>query len=474
MSHSKHRDHLSMCLLNPWSVGNKSTALCHFIIDNDLDVLALTETWLSGDSSDGPTLSNLLPPGYQILHEPRGSRGGGTAVIHKRSILVKRTGARSQTQYSSFELLECTLSLAVCIKLCLVYRPERTRQQCGGVSFFEEFGEYLSSAVTSPGQLVVMGDLNFHVDDSSDHRATAFLQLLSDSGLKQHVSTPTHRSGHILDLVISSAESSLISTCTSLDCGFPDHFPVFTDFCLEKPKAKKKLVHFRKIKAISEASIKNTIRATPLLHDFSTITNLDELVEHYDTGLTNVLDQIAYLQLRRLSSVRRYMDSATFEHLVHAFITSRLDYGNALLCGVSQCQVARLQRVQNSAARIQTGTPRRDHITPVLRSLHWLPVAARIRYKVLLLTFKCFHEIAPIYLCDLVEFYSPDRDLRSSNMRLLNVPFTTNHRCKNSAFSYVAPTLWNQLPNDVRGADTLSSFKYKLKTFLFTQYYPEL
>ena len=92
----------------------------------------------------------------------------------------------------------------------------------------------------------------------------------------------------------------------------------------------------------------------------------------------------AYLQLRRLSPVRRYMDSATFEHLVHAFITSRLDYGNALLCGVSQCQIARLQRVQNSAARILTGTPSRDHITPVLRSLHWLPVAARIRYKVLL------------------------------------------------------------------------------------------
>lgn len=182
----------------------------------------------------------------------------------------------------------------------------------------------------------------------------------------------------------------------------------------------------------------------------------------------------AYLQLRRLSSVRRYMDRVTFEHLVHAFITSRLDYANALLCGLSQCQIARLQRVQNSAARILTGTPRKDHIKPVLRALHWLPIAGRIHYKLLLLTFKCFHDIAPSYLCDLVEFYSPDRDLRSSNLRLLHVPFTTSHRCKNSAFSYVAPTLWNQLPYDIRCANTLSAFKSKLKTFIFSQCYSEL
>ena len=164
----------------------------------------------------------------------------------------------------------------------------------------------------------------------------------------------------------------------------------------------------------------------------------------------------AYLQLRRLASLRRYMDSATLEHLMHAFVTSRLDYGNALLCGLPQSQIARLQRVQNAAARTLTGTRQRDHITPVLHSLHWLPVAARIKYKVLLLTFKCVHQFAPSYLCDLVEPYLPERALRSVNMCLLNVPFTSSHRRASSAFSHVAPFLWIQPPYEIRSVDSTS------------------
>ena len=951
MSLQNRGERIKMCLLNPWSVVNKSTELCHFIIDNDLDVLALTETWLSGNLSDGPTLSNLLPPGYQILHEPRGSRGGGTAVIHRSCLPMKRF--HSQASHNSFELLECTLSLSASIKLCLIYRPERTRQQCDGVSFLEEFAEYLSCVVTSPGEPILMGDFNFHVDDSANPRANAFLQLLSDFGLKQHISQPTHRNGHILDLVISGSESSLITNCVPQDHCFPDHFPVFIDLSLEKANTKKKLVQYRKIKAISESSLTDAISSAPLLQEVADIADPDRLTEQYNTGLKLVLDQLApvkarviterqhcawytdelraakqrrraaertwrksglhvhreifvaernavtaiadrekaryysevitahkddskqlyrlasslldghseqplpskdpleaanmfsefftskitdiqasfpqsqnitidiaqpaaeqlahfkvldavglrklmsrsatkhcdldpmpthlmksainqltpiclavinsslqlghvpvsfkhalvsprlkkpsldkeeaknyrpvsnlpflskvleravadqvmdhlsrnglheifqsayrphhstetalirvhdditraitqgkvvllvmidlsaafdtvdhqlllsslsgmgitgvalqwfssylsgrsqtvavkdahseskvldcgvpqgsvlgpilfnlytaslgrllhncgvkyhmyaddtqvylsappaeltnaisameacigrvrtwmtdhrlkmndaktevlylstkhtdaafvqepiiinnhriessrsvrdigvtldrhlnmethvglmcrnaYLQLRRLATLRRYMDSATLEHLVHAFVTSRLDYGNGLLCGLPQTQIARLQRVQNSAARILTGTRRTDHITPVLHSLHWLPVAARIKYKVLLMTFKCVNNIAPSYLCELVNPYVPNRDLRSDNLCLLRVPFTSSHRCASSSFSHVAPSLWNQLPLCIRNIDSISVFKSRLKTFLFTQ-----
>lgn len=88
--------------------------------------------------------------------------------------------------------------------------------------------------------------------------------------------------------------------------------------------------------------------------------------------------------------------------VVHALITSRLDYCNSLYFGIDQCSVRRLQLVQNAAARLLTGTRRRDHITPVLSSLHWLPVVFRIQFKMLLLVFKSLHNLAPSYLTDLL------------------------------------------------------------------------
>ena len=91
------------------------------------------------------------------------------------------------------------------------------------------------------------------------------------------------------------------------------------------------------------------------------------------------------------------------EKNIHAFITTRLDYCNALYLGVSQSGLQRLQLVQNAAARLLTGTRRRDHITPVLSTLHWLPVRFRITFKVLLFVFKFRHGLAPSYISELLE-----------------------------------------------------------------------
>ena len=171
------------------------------------------------------------------------------------------------------------------------------------------------------------------------------------------------------------------------------------------------------------------------------------------------------------SSVASGLDRHSLECLTHAFISSRLDNGNALLCGLNADQFRRLQLLQNSTARMLTRTPRRDHITPVLQDLHWLPVKARVQYKVLLLTFKCIHNLAPSYLCDILHSYVPNRDLRSADSLLLNVPFTHSNRCSQSAFSYYAPKLWNSLPSVIRNAPSLQCFKTMLKTHLFQKFY---
>ncbi len=110
------------------------------------------------------------------------------------------------------------------------------------------------------------------------------------------------------------------------------------------------------------------------------------------------------------------------EKLVTAFMTSRLDYCNALLAGCPASSINKLQIVQNTAARVLTMSRKYDHITPILQSLHWLPIKFRISYKVLLLAYKALNDLAPAYLTNLLSRYNPTQSLSSQNSGLLVVP----------------------------------------------------
>ena len=133
----------------------------------------------------------------------------------------------------------------------------------------------------------------------------------------------------------------------------------------------------------------------------------------------------------------------------------------------------RLERIQNKAARLITHTRKSDHITPVLRDLHWLPVGSRITYKILLLVFKCLHDLAPSYLSKLVTIRNPDRRLRNAD-----VPHLQNHipkkKVREQDFGFAAAALWNSLPVVLRTTSescSLGTFKKLLKTHLFRSCY---
>ena len=188
------------------------------------------------------------------------------------------------------------------------------------------------------------------------------------------------------------------------------------------------------------------------------------------TTHVNNLCRSAYLAIYKIGQIRKFIDRTTAERLVHAFVTSRLDANNSLLYGLPETTLAKLQRVQNSAIRLVTGAKMDCNIDLLRRELHWLPIKDRIIFKLLLITFKVLHGMAPSYLSDLLTIYVPKRTLRSSSQLLLALPSrreVSTSYYGNRAFSVAAPTLWNKLPAEVRDANNITTFKRLLKTHIF-------
>ncbi len=175
----------------------------------------------------------------------------------------------------------------------------------------------------------------------------------------------------------------------------------------------------------------------------------------------------AFFQLRNISRIRRYLTTDAVKILVHSLVMSRLDYGNALYCGLSKSNLSKLQRAQNAAARVVTLTNRRAHITPILCTLHWLPIEFRVSFKVLVLVYRAINGQAPEYIINMLSIHQLSKGLRSGNRRLLHVPRTRMVTYGDKAFSCSAPRLWNALPEDIRQANSLLMFRKKLKTFYF-------
>ena len=181
----------------------------------------------------------------------------------------------------------------------------------------------------------------------------------------------------------------------------------------------------------------------------------------------NICQNINY-KMYSIGKIRKYLDKPTTEKMTNSTVTSCLDYCNSLLYGINGYLVSQLQRCQNNAARIVSLRRKYDHITPVLKDLHWLPVEYRINYKILLLAYKAQHGMAPPYLSSLLSPYKPGRSLRSEGKHLLTTPrFRLEGFGKRCFAPHATPSLWNTLPISIKCDESIDMFKSSLKTHLF-------
>ena len=227
----------------------------------------------------------------------------------------------------------------------------------------------------------------------------------------------------------------------------------------------------------TKAKLKSVSQTSSLTLSGSTLPfsyKIRNLGVYIDSNLSmdqhvNLLCRSVFLELRRIGHLRRQLTVDATKKLVSSFVLSKLDYCNSLLACLLENRLDRLQRVQNNAARLVLGRRGRDHAKTLLRFMHWLPVRARIEYKISTLFYRSRNSSAPAYLSDL-SVYQSSRSLRSSDACLMTLPRIKRNKYGKRAFSYIEPVTWNSLPKPLRDAPSLPSFKSNLKTFLFEKH----
>uniref|UniRef100_A0A3P8U7G5 Reverse transcriptase domain-containing protein n=1 Tax=Amphiprion percula TaxID=161767 RepID=A0A3P8U7G5_AMPPE len=199
----------------------------------------------------------------------------------------------------------------------------------------------------------------------------------------------------------------------------------------------------------------------------NTVKNLGVIFDselRFDRQIVSIV-KASFFQLRLLTKVKPFLSKCDLEKAIHTFISSCIDYCNALYFGATQSSLRRLQLVQNAAAHLLTRTSRHTHITPILSALHWLPVHHCIEFKILTFVFKALHGLAPLYISELLTIHRPSRALRSSTQMVLDVPRSRYKQWGDRCFAVAAPTL--ALPLELRVITNLQLFKSRLKTYLF-------
>ena len=286
---------LIFCLLNARSINNKSLQIKDSVVDRDIDILAVTETWLKADECCDYITWDVTSTGYTFVHSPRlNGIVGGVGMLYRTNLKVQQLMSDS---YKSFEFKELLLHSDNCItRIIIVFRPPiSVKNGLTHAAFFDEFSMLLEHLASSPGNLLLNGDFNLHVNDLSDSTASQFLDLLNCFNLNIfNLCTPTHKNNNVLDLIITRSGETSVSNLSVHDPVMSDHFAVYCSLAIKKPSNMKLTVMTRKLCNIDSDSLCTDIRSSSLYNSPS--LDLSELCDQYDSALSSILDKHAPLR----------------------------------------------------------------------------------------------------------------------------------------------------------------------------------
>ena len=296
---------MTLCTFNARSVKNKSAAILDYICDCKADLFAITETWLSAD--DAAVRTELCPEGYKFIDHPRlGRSGGGTGLVYRDSLGIKKADAGEK---ESFEFSEWTVTSSSSrnLRVVIVYRPPYSDEHRVSTNvFFTEFSIYLESILLSKEQLLITGDFNIHVDAVDDPDSLKLLDLLESVGLRQHVSQPTHVHGHTLDLIITRWSDQIIQDPPQTDRFISDHASLLCKLLQDKPAVTTKKVTYRRLKSVDLDSLKADLAASGLCQEQpDELTNVtpegvDALLRNYNKTLSRMTNCHAPIKTKTL------------------------------------------------------------------------------------------------------------------------------------------------------------------------------
>jgi len=164
----------------------------------------------------------------------------------------------------------------------------------------------------------------------------------------------------------------------------------------------------------------------------------------------SALSKSCYHHIHALRCIRPYLNLHTAKTIATSIGHSKLDYCNSLYYGLTKYQINRLWHIQNALARTVVKAPKFQHITPILKFLHWLKVSERIEYKIISLTYKILNTTQPPYLYDLVSIQPPHGNNTCSSPYVTLIKPSSLLKVTHRSFWHASPHLWNQLPTSLR------------------------
>ena len=270
---------------------------------------------------------------------------------------------------------------------------------------------WFKSYLTDRTQMVVLGDsrtewvgVKFGVPQGSVLGPILYILFTADISL---LFSKHRANGHLYaddtQAFVHGPSSDQLSLVRSIDCLASDlHYWMSTNrLCLNATKTQ--LIWFGTRQQLSKLDFQLLTEKFPAYTYSSSVRDLGVTLDSSLTFTEHIsnLTRSCFFQLRRLRAIRRSVSPSVFTTIVHAFICSRLDYCNSLLMGLPKQRLSPLQSVLNASARLIARLPRFSHIsTYMLDVLHWLPITARIHYKILFLVSKAQLSSAPKYLSD--------------------------------------------------------------------------